>query len=56
MAIPVPVASYAVQGWKASVFGDTGLNNASWSFYTRPKYITSRWESTVGTDFGFRPN
>ncbi|MEU9329953.1 CoA-acylating methylmalonate-semialdehyde dehydrogenase [Streptomyces canus] len=56
VAIPVPVASYAVQGWKASVFGDTGLNNASWSFYTRPKYITSRWESTVGTDFGFRPN
>ncbi|MFF9040450.1 CoA-acylating methylmalonate-semialdehyde dehydrogenase [Streptomyces sp. NPDC014892] len=56
VAIPVPVAAYAVQGWKGSVFGDTGLNNASWIFYTRPKYITSRWESTVGTDFGFRPN
>ncbi|MEV0642376.1 CoA-acylating methylmalonate-semialdehyde dehydrogenase [Streptomyces sp. NPDC050619] len=56
VAIPVPVAGYAVQGWKDSVFGDTGLNNASWSFYTRPKYVTSRWESLSGTDFGFRPN
>lgn len=56
VAIPVPVAGYAVQGWKDSVFGDTGLNNASWSFYTRPKYVTSRWESMSGTDFGFRPN
>jgi malonate-semialdehyde dehydrogenase (acetylating)/methylmalonate-semialdehyde dehydrogenase len=56
VAIPVPVAGYAVQGWKDSVFGDTGLNNASWSFYTRPKYVTSRWESQGGTDFGFRPN
>jgi malonate-semialdehyde dehydrogenase (acetylating)/methylmalonate-semialdehyde dehydrogenase len=56
VAIPVPVAGYAVQGWKDSAFGDTGLNNASWSFYTRPKYVTSRWESPLGTDFGFRPN
>lgn len=56
VAIPVPVATYAVQGWKDSAFGDTGLNNASWSFYTRPKYITSRWDDTAGMDFGFRPN
>lgn len=56
VAIPVPVAAYAVQGWKDSAFGDTGLNNASWSFYTRPKYVTSRWDSVAGTDFGFRPN
>ncbi|WP_137722815.1 CoA-acylating methylmalonate-semialdehyde dehydrogenase [Prescottella subtropica] len=56
VAIPVPVAAYAVQGWKDSAFGDTGLNNASWSFYTRPKYVTSRWDSVTGTDFGFRPN
>jgi len=56
VAIPVPVAAYAVQGWKDSAYGDTGLNNASWSFYTRPKYVTSRWDSTTGTDFGFRPN
>jgi malonate-semialdehyde dehydrogenase (acetylating) / methylmalonate-semialdehyde dehydrogenase len=56
VAIPVPVATYAVQGWKDSAFGDTGLNNASWSFYTRPKYITSRWEDASGMDFGFRPN
>ena len=56
VAIPVPVAGYAVQGWKDSVFGDTGLNYASWPFYTRPKYVTSRWESVAGVDFGFRPN
>lgn len=56
VAIPVPVAAYAVQGWKDSAYGDTGLNNASWSFYTRPKYVTSRWDSVTGTDFGFRPN
>lgn len=56
VAIPVPVAAYAVQGWKDSAYGDTGLNNASWSFYTRPKYVTSRWDSVAGTDFGFRPN
>ena len=56
VAIPVPVAAYAVQGWNDSAYGDTGLNNASWSFYTRPKYVTSRWESVGGTDFGFRPN
>ncbi len=52
VAIPVPVAAYAVQGWKDSAYGDTGLNNASWSFYTRPKYVTSRWDSVAGTDFG----
>ncbi|MFL4474488.1 aldehyde dehydrogenase family protein [Paeniglutamicibacter sp. MACA_103] len=56
VAIPVPVAGYAVQEWKDSVFGVTGLNNASWSFYTRPKYVTSRWENSSGTDFGFNPN
>ncbi|MBF6148389.1 CoA-acylating methylmalonate-semialdehyde dehydrogenase [Nocardia nova] len=55
--IPVPVAPYAVAGWKNSVFGDTGLNNAAWRFYTQPKYVTSRWDETVtGVDFGFRPN
>lgn len=55
--IPVPVAPYAVAGWKASSFGDTGLNNASWRFWTRTKYITSRWADPVsGVDLGFRPN
>ena len=56
VAIPVPVATYAVQGWKDSAFGHSGLNNASWDFYTRPKYVTSRWDSVAGRDFGFRPN
>ncbi|MFE3999342.1 CoA-acylating methylmalonate-semialdehyde dehydrogenase [Nocardioides sp. YIM B13467] len=55
--IPVPVSTYAVAGWKRSRFGDTGLTNASWTFYTQPKYVTSRWDDTVaGMDFGFRPN
>lgn len=55
--IPVPVATYAVAGWKSSIFGDTGLNNDSWRFYTQPKYVTSRWDEAVaGMDFGFRPN
>lgn len=55
--IPVPVATYAVAGWKNSVFGDTGLTNASWRFYTQPKFVTTRWdESVTGMDFGFRPN
>ena len=55
--IPVPVAPYSVAGWKNSVFGDTGLNNAAWRFYTQPKYVTARWDETVtGVDFGFRPN
>ncbi|WP_051047271.1 CoA-acylating methylmalonate-semialdehyde dehydrogenase [Nocardia asiatica] len=55
--IPVPVATYGFAGWKASAFGDTGLHDASWRFYTRPKYTTSRWDDTVaGIDLGFRPN
>jgi malonate-semialdehyde dehydrogenase (acetylating)/methylmalonate-semialdehyde dehydrogenase len=55
--IPVPVAPYGVAGWKNSVFGDTGLNNGSWRFWTQPKYVTTRWtESASGVDLGFRPN
>ncbi|MGB7235367.1 MAG: CoA-acylating methylmalonate-semialdehyde dehydrogenase [Rhodococcus sp. (in: high G+C Gram-positive bacteria)] len=55
--IPVPVATFGFAGWKASAFGDTGLHDASWRFYTRPKYVTSRWdESRTGIDLGFRPN
>jgi malonate-semialdehyde dehydrogenase (acetylating) / methylmalonate-semialdehyde dehydrogenase len=55
--IPVPVAAFSIAGWKDSIFGDTGLNNGAWRFYSRPKYITSRWdEATSGVDLGFRPN
>ncbi|MER6941962.1 CoA-acylating methylmalonate-semialdehyde dehydrogenase [Nocardioides sp. NPDC127514] len=55
--IPVPVAPYSVAGWKNSIFGDTGLNNGAWRFYTQPKYVTSRWDEAVaGVDLGFRPN
>jgi malonate-semialdehyde dehydrogenase (acetylating) / methylmalonate-semialdehyde dehydrogenase len=55
--IPVPVATFGFAGWKNSGFGDTGLHDASWRFYTRPKYTTSRWDDSVaGIDLGFRPN
>jgi len=55
--IPVPVASYAFAGWKASAFGDNGIHNGAWRFYTRPKHVTARWsEPPVGVDLGFRPN
>lgn len=57
VSIPVPVAHFGAAGWKDSVFGDTGLNNGAWRFYTQPKHITTRWdEATTGVDFGFRPN
>jgi malonate-semialdehyde dehydrogenase (acetylating)/methylmalonate-semialdehyde dehydrogenase len=55
--IPVPVATFEFGGWKHSAFGDTRLHDASWRFYRRAKYITSRWDETVaGIDLGFRPN
>lgn len=55
--IPVPVAPYAAGGWKRSSFGDTGLNDGSWRFYTKRKYVTARWDPAVsGVDFGFRPS
>ncbi|MGW0657137.1 aldehyde dehydrogenase family protein [Streptomyces umbrinus] len=55
--IPVPVAMFGFAGWKNSAFGDTGLHDASWQFYTRAKYVTTRWDDTVaGVDLGFRPN
>jgi malonate-semialdehyde dehydrogenase (acetylating)/methylmalonate-semialdehyde dehydrogenase len=54
--IPVPVASFGISGWKRSVFGDTGLNDAAWRFFTRTKHVTTRWgEPRRGVDMGFRP-
>lgn len=46
--IPVPVAPFGAGGWKDSIFGDTGLSNAAWRFYTQPKYVTARWDDQVG--------
>src|SRR5581483_11690479 len=41
--IPVPVGAYSFGGWKASLFGDTGMYGpAGIHFYTRPKVVTSR--------------
>lgn len=55
--IPVPVANFGFSGWKDSAFGDTGLNSSGWRFYTRTKFVTSRWDTTVAElDLGFRPN
>jgi malonate-semialdehyde dehydrogenase (acetylating) / methylmalonate-semialdehyde dehydrogenase len=56
VAIPVPASTYAVQGRKKSAFGDTGLNNQSWSFYTHAKYVAIHRGRVDGTDVGFRPN
>jgi malonate-semialdehyde dehydrogenase (acetylating) / methylmalonate-semialdehyde dehydrogenase len=54
--IPVPVATFGIAGWKRSVFGDTGLNDAAWRFFTRTKHVTTRWDdSRRGVDMGFRP-
>ncbi len=55
--VPVPVATIGFSGWKDSAFGDAGMGNGSWRFYTRPKFTTSRWDESVGgLDLGFRPN
>lgn len=55
--IPVPVASFGTSGWKDSLFGSAGLNAASVAFWTKPKYITTRWvDVEPGVDLGFRPN
>jgi malonate-semialdehyde dehydrogenase (acetylating)/methylmalonate-semialdehyde dehydrogenase len=45
--IPVPVAQHSFGGWKASLFGDSGVYGAEGvDFYTRSKAITTRWPST----------
>jgi malonate-semialdehyde dehydrogenase (acetylating)/methylmalonate-semialdehyde dehydrogenase len=46
--VPLPVAPFGMAGWKDSVFGDTGLANAAWRFYTQTKYVTARWDDQVG--------
>ncbi|HZP29499.1 MAG TPA: CoA-acylating methylmalonate-semialdehyde dehydrogenase [Acidimicrobiia bacterium] len=57
--IPVPVGAYSFGGWKASLFGDTGMYGpAGIHFYTRPKVVTSRWPDTPARaiDLGFPSN
>ena len=52
--IPVPVAYYSFGGWKRSMFGDHHMNGAEGvRFYTRAKYVTSRWPSGIraGAEF-----
>ena len=46
--IPVPVAYYSFGGWKRSLFGDHHMHGAEGvRFYTRAKYVTSRWPSGI---------
>jgi malonate-semialdehyde dehydrogenase (acetylating)/methylmalonate-semialdehyde dehydrogenase len=48
--IPVPVAYHSFGGWKRSLFGDVHMHGAEGvRFYTRLKYITSRWPSGIRT-------
>ncbi len=52
--IPVPVAYHSFGGWKRSLFGDHHINGAEgMRFYTKAKYITSRWPSGIraGAEF-----
>ncbi len=46
--IPVPVAYHSFGGWKRSLFGDHHMHGAEGvRFYTRMKYITTRWPSGI---------
>ena len=48
--IPVPVAYHSFGGWKRSLFGDHHMYGAEGvRFYTRAKYVTSRWPSGIRT-------
>ncbi len=48
--IPVPVAYHSFGGWKRSLFGDHHMHGAEGvRFYTRAKYVTSRWPSGIRT-------
>jgi len=52
--IPVPVAYHSFGGWKRSMFGDHHMNGAEGvRFYTKAKYVTSRWPSGIraGAEF-----
>lgn len=52
--IPFPVAFYGFGGWNDSAFGDHDVNAGAFSFYTRPKKVTTRWEPpATGVDMGF---
>ncbi len=46
--IPVPVAYHSFGGWKRSLFGDLHMHGAEGvRFYTKIKYVTSRWPSGI---------
>ena len=46
--IPVPVAYHSFGGWKRSLFGDHHMHGAEGvRFYTKLKYVTSRWPSGI---------
>jgi len=48
--IPVPVAYHSFGGWKRSLFGDHHMHGPEGvRFYTKMKYITTRWPSGIRT-------
>ncbi|MCH7888287.1 MAG: CoA-acylating methylmalonate-semialdehyde dehydrogenase [Proteobacteria bacterium] len=52
--IPVPVAYHSFGGWKRSLFGGVHMHGAEGvRFYTKLKYVTSRWPSGIrkGADY-----
>ncbi len=52
--IPVPVAYHSFGGWKRSLFGDHHMHGPEGvRFYTKMKYITTRWPSGIrkGAEF-----
>lgn len=45
--IPVPMAFYTFGGWKRSLLGDHNIHGqAGVQFYTHPKTVTTRWQSS----------
>jgi malonate-semialdehyde dehydrogenase (acetylating)/methylmalonate-semialdehyde dehydrogenase len=52
--IPVPIVNHPFGGWKNSVFGDTAMHGQeSVHFYTKPKTITTKWQSQTANQSGF---
>ena len=41
--VPVPIATFGSAGWNDSIFGDTQMNAGSVGFWTRTKFVTTRW-------------
>jgi malonate-semialdehyde dehydrogenase (acetylating)/methylmalonate-semialdehyde dehydrogenase len=50
--LPVPMAFHSFGGWKASIFGESGMHGMDGvRFYTRNKTVTSRWPDALAAEF-----